>query len=87
MKINLLKTAAVDLQHLLSKEELTSVELVQQCHRQILAHNGQLKAIISISPLSYTEKNASQLDKERREGSLRGPLHGIPFIVKVFLST
>ncbi|KAK0514624.1 hypothetical protein JMJ35_003241 [Cladonia borealis] len=61
MKIDLLKTTAVDLQHSLSKEELTSVELVQQCHRQ--------------------------LDMERREGSLRGPLHGIPFIVKDALNT
>ena len=87
MKIDLLKTTAVDLQHSLSKGELTSVELVQQYHRQMLAHNRRLRAIISISPLSYTKKIAWQLDKERREGSLRGPLHGIPFIVKVFLST
>lgn len=87
MKIDLLKTTAVDQKLLLSKGELTSVELVQQYHQQMLAHNGRLRVIISISPLSYTEKFASQLDKERREGSLPGPLHGIPFIAKVFLST
>lgn len=86
MKINLSRTTAVELQHLLSKGELTSAKLVRQCHQQRLAHNGRLRAIISMSPLSYTEKIASKLDMERREGSLRGPLHGIPLIVKVFLS-
>lgn len=48
-------------------------------------HNDRLKAMISISTLPYTVKVDTQLGQERKDGSLRGPLHGIPFIIKVFL--
>lgn len=41
-----------------------------------------LEAVVSISPLSYTEKVSGQLDEERRSGVLRGPLHGIPMPAK-----
>ena len=86
MKVDLLRTTAAELQQLLSNGELTSVQLVRQCHQQMMNHNGRLKAVISISPLSYTEKVADQLDKERQDGSLRGPLHGVPLTVKVSTS-
>ena len=31
------------------------------------------------------EKAATELDNERSFGTIRGPLHGIPFFVKVLL--
>ena len=83
MKVDLLRATAAELQHLMSTGKITSIELVRQYHQQMLDHNDRLRAIISISPLSYTEKFANQLDKERENGSLRGPLHGVPFIIKV----
>ena len=78
-----MRTTAAELQHLLDAGELTSVDLVRQCHQKMLDHNDRLRAMISITPLSYTEKVATQLDQERKNGSLRGPLHGIPLIIKV----
>lgn len=82
-KVDLLRSTAAELQALIGAGELTSLELVQQCHQQILHHNERLKAIISISPLNFIEKVAKQLDLERQRGTLRSSLHGIPVIVKV----
>ena len=48
----------------------------------MLEYTAGLKAVISISPLSYTEKIASQLDKERQEGSVRRSLAGIPLLIQ-----
>ena len=84
MKIDLLRATATELQHLLSNGQVTSVDLVRQCHQQMLEHNPGPRAVISISPLSYTEKIASQLDRERQEDSVRSSLHGIPLIIKVY---
>lgn len=83
MKLDLLKVTAAELQGMLAKGELTSLELVRHYHKQMVKHNEKLKAMISISPLSYTEKIARKLDEERSNGAIRGPLHGIPFIIKV----
>ena len=83
MKIDLLRATPSELQSSSSDGTLTKLDLVRQCHQQMLEHNPGLKAVISISPLSYNEKIASQLDKERQEGSVRSPLHGIPLIIKV----
>lgn len=53
----------MELQQLMSTGKLTSLELVRQCHQQMLHHNERLRAVISISPLSYTEKLARQFDE------------------------
>lgn len=86
-EVDLLEATAAELQSLLGSGELTSLALVQLCHQQMVHHNDRLRAVISISPLDYTEKIARQLDQERRRGLLRGPLHGIPIIVKDALDT
>jgi hypothetical protein len=83
MKINLLEVTAAELQKLLHDGTTTSLELVRQYREQILRHNDRLKAMISIAPLAQVEKVASKLDDERRNGTTRSPLHGIPFIIKV----
>ena len=84
MRHDLLRTMAAELQQLLSTGDLTNVNLMRQCHQQMLDHDNRLKAMISISPLSYTVKVATQLNQERKNGSLHGPLHGTPLTFKVF---
>lgn len=84
-EVDLLRATAAELQSLLASGELTSLHLVQLCHQQMIDHNDRLRAVISISPLHYTETVARKLDEERERGLLRGPLHGIPLIVKVVL--
>jgi len=83
---DLLRLSATELQHLLGKQVLTSVELVKECLAQIERHNNQglqLQAVISTAPSSLLLDAAAELDAERAKGTLRGPFHGIPILIKV----
>jgi amidase len=66
----------------------TSVSLVEAYLARIAAydHNGPaLNAMIRLNPLARSQ--AAALDAERKAGKVRGPLHGIPVIVKDNFST
>lgn len=79
--IDLLTATAEDLQQLLTTDELTSVELVDLCFAQMDRHDNYLRAVLQRNPQARTV--AAALDLERKNGHLRGPLHGIPILVKV----
>lgn len=82
----LLEIDAAGLQKMMQNNELTSVQLVKAVLAQIQAedrHGARLNAMISVAPEEDLIAQAEQLDSERREGKTRGPLHGIPIIVKV----
>jgi len=64
---------------------LTSRELVQGYLDRIEALNPLLHAVIEANPQAVSI--AARLDAERRAGSVRGPLHGIPVIVKDNIAT
>jgi len=87
MELDLLTLTAAELQDHLQNGRITSLELVRLYHGQILKYNESLRAIISVSPLSLIEKIAKRLDDERRDGHIRGSLHGIPIIIKDALNT
>jgi amidase len=80
---NRLTTTAFELQELLSQGILTSVDALNAYLDQIDTHNGWLKAVIAQTPRHGILERAKMLDDERREGKMRGPLHGIPVLVKV----
>jgi amidase len=80
---NRLTTTAIELQELLSRGTLTSVNALNAYLEQIDTHNGWLKAVIAHPPRHGLLERAKLLDDERREGKMRGPLHGIPVLVKV----
>ncbi|UKZ68356.1 uncharacterized protein TrAtP1_009395 [Trichoderma atroviride] len=82
--IDLLTATAEDLQQLLKAGELTSVELVDRCFAQIDKHDNYLRAVLQRNPQARTV--AATLDLERKNGHLRGPLHGIPILIKVFFT-
>ncbi len=42
--------------------------------------NGYLECVIEINPDAL--QIADELDAERRDGKVRGPLHGVPVLVK-----
>ena len=82
---NPLTTTALSLQSSLQSGSLTSVQILQAYLSQVEKHNHagqQLNAIISIAPLDSLFAQAGQLDLERKEGKLRGRLHGLPVVVK-----
>jgi amidase len=60
--------------------ELTSKKLTQGYIQRISALNPLLHSVIELNPNAVSI--AAQLDNERRHGSTRGPLHGIPILVK-----
>lgn len=80
---NPLDTTASDLQSALSSGEITSVKIVKSYLGHIENHNDRLRAVLQVAPERLLLERATALDKEREEGSLRGPLHGIPVLVKV----
>jgi amidase len=79
-------TATVgDLQQLLQNGSTTSVEVVETYFDQISKYNHagpKLNALISVAPRHVALQRALLLDAERAAGRVRGPLHGIPFVVK-----
>ncbi|KGO70257.1 Amidase [Penicillium italicum] len=87
---DLVAASASQIQRLLSEGTLTTVHLVEQCLSQIEKLDRQelsLNAMISIVPRPQLLKRAECLDKERQAGQLRGPLHGIPIVLKDIINT
>jgi amidase len=73
------------LQELMASGELSSRELTQAYLRRIETLNPMLGAVIETNPQAIGI--AARLDAERRLGLLRGPLHGIPILVKDNIAT
>lgn len=83
---DVLRSTATELSSKLSDGTLTSVDLIEQYLAQIEAHNHSglgLRAIASLPPRAQLIQTARELDQERKDGRVRGPLHGIPIILKV----
>ncbi|CAN5443753.1 hypothetical protein BH10BAC2_BH10BAC2_36490 [soil metagenome] len=77
-----------ELQQQMQSGKLTAVKITQLYLQRIEAidKNGPaLNAIIEINPDALLI--AAAMDKERTEGKLRGPLHGIPVLIKDNINT
>jgi len=73
----------LEIQSALEAGELTSVELTQKYLDRINAYDRdgpQLNSLVRVNPGALAR--AAALDEERRASGSRGPLHGIPIIVK-----
>lgn len=81
-----LQTATIaDLQRALTSGRVTSVQLVQAYLARIKAYDKPINSIRDLSPTALAY--ARQLDAERRGGAVRGPLHGIPVLLKDNIGT
>ena len=72
-----------ELQRAMQAREVTSRQLVDLYLARIAAYDQQgpaLNAIIATNPRA--REAADALDAERAQGKIRGPLHGIPVLVK-----
>ncbi|HSG91690.1 MAG TPA: amidase [Pseudomonadales bacterium] len=65
--------------------ELTSEAAVTACLERIGAANPRLHAVVRLAPEALEEARAA--DRQRRAGSVLGPLHGVPFTVKDWIET
>src|SRR5262245_43805140 len=73
------------LQDLMASGKLTSRELTLAYLHRIDRLNPLLNAVIETNPNAVSI--ASQLDDERRKGRVRGPMHGIPVLLKDNIAT
>src|SRR5262249_25275284 len=64
----------------LEQRRLTSRELVTLYLVRIAQYEHRLHAAIAINPKALDE--ADERDRERGQGRVRGPLHGIPIALK-----
>ena len=69
-----------EIQHLYSSQAFTATDYTQFCLDGIQSVNPYLEAVIETNPDAL--QVANELDQERQQGTVRGPLHGIPVLVK-----
>jgi amidase len=69
-----------DMRAALEHGQVTSRELVTQYLVRIAVYEDQLHAAITVNHNALQEADA--LDRERAQGRVRGPLHGIPVAIK-----
>ena len=77
------EASITDLQGAMTEGRVTSVQLVDAYLARITAYEKSgpaLNAMIRLNPAARAD--AARLDAERRSGRIRGPLHGIPIILK-----
>ncbi len=70
-----------DLASLLQSGKISSVELTRFYLDRLEKFDPELEAVISLTP-EIALKQAEKMDRERAAGTVRGPLHGIPYGLK-----
>jgi len=78
--LDLTRASATEVSAALSSGRVTSVQLVRGYLERIKKCDQQYHAIIAVNP--EAKRIAGQLDAERASGLSRGPLHGVPVIIK-----
>jgi amidase len=69
-----------EMQKAMADGHVTSRQLVEQYLVRIALYEDKLNATITVNPKALEE--ADRLDAERKQGKVRGPLHGIPVALK-----
>jgi amidase len=84
-QIDLEETTIATLQEAMTKGQETSRSIVQAYVTRIADLDRKLNSVIEINPDAMW--TAERLDVERKAGKVRGPLHGIPVLIKDNLDT
>ncbi|MEO7650125.1 MAG: amidase family protein, partial [Bryobacteraceae bacterium] len=79
-RVTVVEASIPEMQAAMQKKRVTSRELVLQYLVRIALYEDQLHAAITVNRNALTE--ADELDRERKQGKVRGPLHGIPIALK-----
>ena len=79
-RFDVVEATIPEMQRAMEEGRVTSRELVEAHLLRIALYEERVNAVISVNPHALEE--ADQLDRERAEGRVRGPLHGIPIALK-----
>lgn len=78
--INIAGKTIPELADMMSRGELSSVELTRYYLSRIDSEDGQYRSVIAVNPEALEQ--AALLDDERQSGDVRGLMHGIPVLLK-----
>jgi amidase len=78
--VTVVESTIREMQTAMAEGRITSREIVRQYLERIATYEDKLNAVIVVNPRALEEAEA--LDRERAQGKLRGPLHGIPIALK-----
>ena len=82
-RFDVVEKTIFDMKNAMDAGQVTSRQLVEQYLSRIKAYDQdgpKINAFITVNPRAL--ETADALDGERRAGRLRGPLHGIPIVIK-----
>jgi len=79
------EASIADMQAAMREGRTTSREIVTQYLTRIAMYEDQINAVIQVNPKALEEAEAR--DRERAQGKIRGPLHGIPIALKDNVNT
>ena len=74
------ETPMAEMRIALEQGRVTSRELVEQYLMRIALYEDRINATLTVNPKAL--KEADERDADRRQGNIRGPLHGIPIALK-----
>jgi amidase len=77
---SVVEASIADMQAAMKSGRTTSHDIVQQYLTRIATYEDLLHAAITVNPHALAD--ADVLDRERAQGRVRGPLHGIPIALK-----
>ena len=79
-EFNVVEASITDMQQAMASGRVTSRELVREYLTRIALYDKKLNAVVTVNPNVLRE--AEERDRERAQGKLRGPLHGVPIALK-----
>jgi len=79
-RFNVVEATIPEMQEALTEGRVTSRELVEASLIRIATYEERVNATIAVNPRAL--QIADSLDRERSQGRVRGPLHGIPVALK-----
>jgi amidase len=85
LPFSVVEASIADMRDAMAAGRTTAHDIVRQSLDRIATFEDRLNAVISLNPRALAEADA--LDRERRRGHLRGPLHGIPIALKDNIET
>ncbi|HEX6162973.1 MAG TPA: amidase family protein [Vicinamibacterales bacterium] len=79
-RFSVVEATIPQMQEAMANKQVTSRQLVEQYLIRIALYEDRLNAALAVNANALAEADA--LDRERAQGKIRGPLHGIPIALK-----